>query len=150
KMLQHTCYYFRLGAHYQIGPGNPGQTFELSEGGKPLVIEPGSFAHVESLEVFTLSAKVLAMFGTTSDLASEGLHLSHSPFIDPLFDGRLKIGIWNHTPGRASLRFGDRIGKVAFFDISDTYPITRPSDDSIIGETFQRRRPLYDDHPAEG
>ena len=123
-----------------MGPVDSGKVFELNDESKILELGAGGYAQIQSLEVFALSEKVLGVFGQISDFARRGLQLVHSPFLDPLFDGRLELGLWNHGEQTLRLNMEDLIGKVAFFDISDTYPVTRPPDDSILGETFNRRR----------
>src|SRR6266498_1597696 len=120
--LQHTFYYFRLGSEGQIN-GNP---FKLTEGidTNLLTIEPDDFAIIKSHETFNLSDKILAIFGQPSDLVKKGAQLLHSPFVDPKFKGKLELGIKNISKKPIILEYKKQIiGKISFFDISDTYPI---------------------------
>jgi deoxycytidine triphosphate deaminase len=131
--LQHTSYYFRLGANYEYrndkGEWTPGHLGD----GQHLTLDPGGTVRIESLEHFNLGERVLGMLGATSTLARDGLLLLHGPFIDPLFpsggrrghklSGPLQMALANQTRDSQKVAFKAKIGKVAFFDISDTYPI---------------------------
>lgn len=112
-----------------------------------LVLEPHGFALVKSHETFMLSEKVIGIFGQISDLARLGLDLANSPFIDPLFHGQLELGLWNRTAKKVDVPLGQRIGKVTFFDISDTYPVEIKTG-SFAAKKFATRRPLRDDDPV--
>jgi deoxycytidine triphosphate deaminase len=122
KNLQHTFYYFRLGD----GVKKNGKSISLSNKREEryLDLEPGDFAVIKTLEKFALSEQLIGIFGQTSELAKNGIQVLHSPFIDPGYIGELEIGIKNVGPETFNLEYGaSRIGKVCFFDISDTYPI---------------------------
>lgn len=106
-----TFYKFRYGApEYNGSVGEPG----------PIDLVPGSSATIWSLEGFELSERVLAVFGHSSDLFRRGLELIHSPFIDPAFKGQLQLVVRNFSGQEVRLSPGEIIGKVIFFDISDT------------------------------
>ena len=106
-----TFYKFRYGA-----PDNNGKV------GVPtaLKIKRGASVAIWSLEGFELSERVLAIFGHSSELFRRGLELIHSPFIDPTFKGQLQLVIRNYSEQEVTLSPGDVIGKIMFFDISDT------------------------------
>lgn len=108
---QQTYYKFRYGA-----PDVDGKV------GKPGVIQMkrSSSAAIWSLEGFELSERVFAIFGHTSVLFKRGLELIHSPFIDPGFPGQLQLIIRNFSDHEVSLTPGEILGKIMFFDISDT------------------------------
>jgi deoxycytidine triphosphate deaminase len=147
RSLQHTSYYFRLGEQYELLGGTEPQIMRLTEDKPYLNLGPNGYAVVKSHEIFILSDKLIGIFGQRSRLAAQGLELVHSPFIDPLFRGRLVLGLSNRLPVAVRLRLGQIIGKVSFFDISDTYPVQVIAG-SIIQETFDRRRPQRDDDPV--
>ena len=137
--LQHTFYYFRLGSEGQIND-NP---FKLSEGSGTnlLTIEPNDFALIKSHETFNLSDKILAIFGQPSDLVKKGGQLLHSPFVDPRFKGKLELGIKNIGNKPIILEYKKQIiGKISFFDISDTYPIV-VNPNSKIAKKYDERKP---------
>jgi deoxycytidine triphosphate deaminase len=145
--LQHTSYYFRLGPDYELKATAETRIFRLTEEKPTLLLEPNSYAVIKTLESFSLSDKVLGILGQTSKLMAGGLQLIHSPFIDPLFQGQMELGLSNLTSKSVTIRLGQIIGKVSFFDISDTYPISVIVG-SISQSTFARRRPLRDDDPV--
>jgi deoxycytidine triphosphate deaminase len=113
-------YYFRLGEKHvednaTIKNGN-------------LIIPKNGFVRVFSLEQFKLSRRVMAMLGNRSTLVEQGLQLIHSPTIDPGYPdsvltghpGYLILGIRNNTSKDVRLPLEERIGKILFYDISDT------------------------------
>lgn len=122
KNLEHTFYYFRLGAEGTLN----GVPYSLSKKNeeKFLTLQPNDFAFIRTMETFTLSGKILGLLGQCSEISKQGLQLLHSPFIDPKFNKQLEFGIKNLNTKPISLELGvSKIGKVSFFDISDTYPI---------------------------
>jgi deoxycytidine triphosphate deaminase len=94
-----------------------------------LVLKGNEFKMIWSLEAFSCSERVLGIFGNISDLVETGVQLIHSPSIDPGFPlgesgpARLWLGIKNNTSSTIELPVGQRIGKVLFFDVSDTFII---------------------------
>lgn len=107
-------YYFRFGAAEENGKVVP------VDGN--LVIPKNGFAKIWSWEAFTLSERVLGLFGNLSALVHKGLQLVHSPSIDPGFGpGSLALGIKNNTSEPINLMVGENIGKILFFDVSDTF-----------------------------
>ena len=113
KNLQHTFYYFRLGRESNSNKRN-----------KYLSLSPEEFTTITTCESFHLSKKILGIFGQSSEYAMEGLQVLHSPFIDPGFFGPLTLGVKNCNNIEIILEYNEsKIGKVCFFDISDTYPI---------------------------
>jgi deoxycytidine triphosphate deaminase len=145
--LQHTSYYFRLGEHCEILTGTTEhQIIRLTEEKPYLTLGPQGYAVVKSHETFLLSDKLIGVLGQTTKLAENGLELVHSPFIDPLYYGPLVFGLSNRLAKTVRIRLGDRIGKVSFFDISDTYPVS-VIEGSILQTTFNERRPQRDDDP---
>lgn len=124
KNLQHTSYYYRLGDTYEIVNGPDDKEIKKLTKTKPiLTIEPDQYILVRSEEIFRLSDKLKAMVGSCGDSVQNGLIINHSPFIDPLYDGYLEVGIKNILNISVHLKMSDIIGKLSFFDISDTYPI---------------------------
>jgi dUTPase len=106
-----TFYKFRYGAPaLGDGVGTPGS----------IRLRRGESKPVWSLEAFELSERVLGLFGHSSELFLRGIELVHSPFIDPGFQGQLRLTLRNVSDQEVALNTGDVIGKVVFFDISDT------------------------------
>jgi deoxycytidine triphosphate deaminase len=108
---QQTFYKFRYGA-----PDVDGKVTAPSE----IRLESGLSEAVWSLEGFDLSERVFGIFGHSSVLFKRGLELIHSPFVDPVFEGQLQLVVRNFSDHTVALTPGDILGKIMFFDISDT------------------------------
>ena len=149
KNLQHTSYYFRVGHIYQIVHNAENKELkELTRENNILTIEPGQYVLIRTAEIFTLSEKVKAFIGSNGDSVSNGLLINYSPFIDPLYDGWLEVGVKNLLDTKVYLKMGQKIGKLSFFDISDTYPIDIKKD-SYQESKFEVRS-MYDDYLDDG
>jgi hypothetical protein len=105
----------------------------------PIELEPNAFAGIWSLEGFKTSERVFGLFGHSSDLFKRGLELIHSPFIDPGFPGQLQLVIRNFSHRTETLSPGETIGKVTFFDISDTIL----SADKLVEEIQENAQNYY-------
>lgn len=157
-----TYYYFSLGPQYRRW-NRSNKAWELGElepGNEVLDIHEEEFVLIQSQERFRCSKQCFAIFGQSSGLIRKGLSLRNSPFIDPNFPdevdpGYLEIGLKNELNITVKLRLGDSIGKICFFNVSDTYPISDVAG-SASEEDYSRRSrpgppvPKYDDHPVEG
>ncbi len=145
ELLHQTYYYFRLGKYVSLWEAQTRDFSKHVELGKPgseaVVIPARGSALISSLELFRCSRKVLGMFGPPSALFRMGFRLDHSPSIDPGFDGALELSIQNIQEIPLELKYGDWIGKVMFFDISDTYPIKDPKE-TMSAEEYERRRKM--------
>jgi len=149
KQLEHTFYYFRLGRQYEVmDEKDHPQILRLSEQERTFTLKAGDYAVVNSHERFTLSSRVMAIFGPSSDVVNWRLQLIHGPFVDPLFDAHLRLGILNLGKEEATLTLGQRIGKIMFFDISDTYPVEKLKRGSAAQRKFEERKRLRDDDPV--
>lgn len=146
--LEHTFYYFRLGSEGIIN-GNPYKLSDDAENSM-LTIKPNDYAMIKTHETFVLSNKFMGIFGQSSDLIKKGGQLLHSPFIDPMFKGKLEIGIKNISNKDIVLQYRKQIiGKISFFDISDTYPIVlKPN--SLLSKKMKDRKPESDDESIHG
>ena len=148
-MLHPAYYYFRLGKWVKIFD-------EQRHDYRPEVIgEPGSevlsipahgYALIQTFERFKLSGRVLGLFGQLSAIPRKGLRLNHSPTIDPRFDGYLEMGLENLLDRPAQVEYCERIGKVVFFDVSDTYPVGDIKG-TLSEEDFRRRGKLRGAEP---
>lgn len=124
--LHATSAYLKI---HNYSPDNHQQTFYKFRYGAPDVkgkvpsaiqLKRSSSAAIWSLEGFELSERVFAIFGHSSVLFKRGLELIHSPFIDPGFPGQLELVVRNFSDHEVTLTPGEILGKVMFFDISDT------------------------------
>lgn len=144
RFLQHTFYYLRLGDAVQLqkDDGNWFPQPPLTDT-EPLIISPGECVRVQTFEDFALDARYFAILGGTTDMALDGLSVLHGPFLDPHYPRPknsvpLKLAIVNCSRAQVTLKLGDRIGKIAFFEISDTYPVVW-EDRSLAAEIFRER-----------
>lgn len=149
KFLHPTYYYFRLGKWIGIWD-EKNKNYHYEELGEPgneiLYMKPRGYALIKSLERFKCSNKVFAFFGQTSALPRKGLRLNHSPTIDPNFSGYLEMGLENLLDKTREIRYGDVIGKVLFFSISDTYPVSDIKG-TISEKDYKRRETLEKPEP---
>lgn len=131
KQLQHTAYYVRLGARFSrmsdelVDPED-----YLSESSPFLRFGPGEYIRVWSHETFNLDARVMGILGGVSDTPRLGLALISGQFIDPLYPieagtatAPLEFGLKNETQLHAAIRLHDNVGKICFFDVSDSTDI---------------------------
>ncbi|MCH7472504.1 hypothetical protein IIA79_06080 [bacterium] len=122
-----TWYYFRLGSIIESLDERKHEWIlhDLgSHGNSVFTIPSKGFLKVWSFEKFKCSNRILALIGQRARLTDEyDLRLHYSPSIDPGFDGYLRLGIENLVNEERTIEFKMTIGKVLFFDISDTYPV---------------------------
>ncbi|MGX6447720.1 dCTP deaminase domain-containing protein [Patulibacter sp. S7RM1-6] len=145
--LQHSAYYFRLGPSYQRrrSDGEVEAPSQLDESrGELLRFAPREYIQVVSAEEFALSGRALGILGAVSDVGAYGLTMVNSLFIDPFFPGLsgtapLSLGLVNLNPTPASLAVGSRIGKVAFFDVSDSSGMALDPQSDIAFKFASRR-----------
>lgn len=147
--LQHTSYYFRLGLEFsRFDDEGVEIKLEIKESDPYLTIEPNEYVIIESHEDFHLSDKVKGTIGSLSDMIYKGLQINYSPFIDPLYKGQIKVGIKNLLNKQTKIKIGEKIGKVSFYDISDTYPITivrGSKQESLFSKRAMSDGPKYPD-----
>jgi deoxycytidine triphosphate deaminase len=123
-MLQHSCYYIRLGSKFHRSDPDlhddvPGS---LSPGSS-LSLRPGELVRVQSAEGFRLSGRVLGLLGEISGFQHAGIMVHHGQAIDPWFPdptlpGPLTFALKNLSESHAGLRWGTPIARVMFYDVS--------------------------------
>ena len=111
-------------ATYDLRVGQQGATtstkkvINIKEAGY-LLLQPGDFAILMTLEEITLGAQYAARFGLRSKYARKGLIATTGPQIDPGFSGRLVVGMTNLTPTPISLPFKDDFLSVEFHKLEE-------------------------------
>jgi len=148
-MLHPTYYYFRLGKWAKVFDEQrlDYRAEEIGEPGREVLSIPAhGYALIQTFERFKLSGKVLGFFGQPSALPRKGLRLNHSPTIDPRFDGYLEMGLENLLDRPVQVEYRERIGKVVFFDVSDTNPVGDIKG-TLSEEDFRRREKLRGAEP---
>jgi len=89
-----------------------------------ILVDPGDFAIIISLEKLELGPQYTGRFGLRSKYARKGLIATTGPQIDPGFRGRLIIGITNLTPKAVSLPYKDDLLTVEFHKLEQ--PAKKP------------------------
>lgn len=129
--LQATSYDFRIGRKAVLG----GQGNELDLEEKPLVIDPGSYAGIISLEKVKLPNNVFAQIGSKRKFSYDGLILLTGSIIDPGFEGHLLFGLYNASTKKVVLPKGTKLCNVIFHRLpKEVRPV--PSDPYLFGGNF--------------
>jgi len=79
-----------------------------------LLMEPGDFGIVLSLEILKTDRQHAARIGLTSTYARKGLVATIGPQLDPGYHGRLFVHLYNLSPRRVTLPFKDRFLTLEF------------------------------------
>ncbi len=82
-----------------------------------LRIPPGEFAIVVTYEKIKLSKRIAASIGLRSYFARKGLVLLAGPQIDPGFEGRLTLVLFNASPKEAILRYKEPFCTIEFHQL---------------------------------
>lgn len=98
-----------------------------------VIIEPGEFAVLTTLERVRCGPQVAGQLGLTSTYARQGLVLLSGPQIDPGFDGILVVRVTNLAPQRVTLPYEDSFLTAQFFWLSS--PVEKPYSGSRQGQT---------------
>lgn len=130
-----TFYYFHLGDRIQIISPSKEKNFVNLREEKMFQIPPHALMKIWSKEHFTMGNRLLGLFSSASELVlRKGLSIIHSLSLDPGYSGYLELGLKNETDQHVIIKYGDRIGKILFFDVADTY---------VLGERVQKRGSKY-------
>jgi len=104
KQIQPASYDFRIGD--QGATVSAKRLINIKKEGV-LVLEPGDFGLLVTLEEIKLGNKHVGRFGLRSGYARKGIHATTGPQIDPGYHGRMIIGVTNMTPQRVSFPYKD-------------------------------------------
>lgn len=110
ESLEGASYDLRLGRSYVF----KGEVHTLNEEDPTLVLEPGSFVVLTSLESLRMPLNLIGHNGIMSPWAKRGLVSLFSPQIDPGFEGMLTVPVFNAGDAPVSLDLGARIFTVEF------------------------------------
>lgn len=89
-----------------------------------LLLKPGDFALITTLEEIRLSNLYTGRIGLKSGYARKGIIATTGPQIDPGYEGRLIIGLTNLTPKPISLPYNDGILTIEFHKLEE--PCDKP------------------------
>ena len=118
ESLQPAGYDLRVGDEAYLN----GRIIDVKEGGG-FVIPPGTYALVLTLERIKLPDDVMGDMKLRSSLAREGL-LGSFAWVDPGWDGKLTLGIYNASDTPVELEYRERFVQMAFIRLE--YPSKNP------------------------
>jgi deoxycytidine triphosphate deaminase len=98
-----------------------------------VIVEPGEFAVVQTLERVHCGPQVAGQIGLASTYARQGLTLLSGPQIDPGFDGVLVVRVTNLAPRRITLPYGAPFLTTQFFRLK--HPVAKPYTGARQGQT---------------
>ncbi|WP_297509325.1 dCTP deaminase [Thermococcus sp.] len=108
ESLQPAGYDLRVGDEAYV----EGKLVDVKGEGK-VTIPPGSYALILTLERVKLPDGVMGDMKLRSSLAREGL-LGSFAWVDPGWDGKLTLGIYNASHEAVDLEYGERFVQIAF------------------------------------
>jgi dCTP deaminase len=138
KQLQPASYDVRLGKW--AFASSMKERLDLSTKGL-VIVEPGEFAVVESLEHIVLDTQTAGQLGMRSVYAQRGLLLLSGPQIDPGFRGIIVVRVVNLSPKPVALPYEEPFLTVQFFRLSEpvsgAYSGPRQDQPGITGRDIQ-------------
>ncbi|MGH1432576.1 MAG: dCTP deaminase domain-containing protein [Neptuniibacter sp.] len=148
--LEGASYDMRLGAQYSRN-----NSTEILDEGRSVVIAPGEFMLLSSLEKVYLPKTLIGHNGIMSRWAKKGLVSLFSPQIDPGFHGMLIVPVFNAGGSPVSITLGDAFFTVEFakcheasYAWSDKHgeqnAIVSPDGPEIVGPSFEAVSKLQD------
>ena len=106
RYLEPASYDLRVGKDAATVVKDAGPIINLEEA-RFLLIEPYAPAVIYSMEHLSLPLNLAGRFGLKSSLSRRGVYASVGPQVDPGFDGKLSVTLFNLTPGPVALNYGD-------------------------------------------
>jgi dCTP deaminase len=143
--LQPASYDFRVGNYAFVSSTR--EKVNVEDKGL-IVIEPGDFAVIETLENVSVGPQVAAMLGLRSEYARQGLLILSGPQIDPGFAGVLVIRIVNLSPKRVALTYSAPFLTAQFFRLPE--PAAHPYKGDRQGQTGITPRDVQELTETEG
>jgi deoxycytidine triphosphate deaminase len=126
------------GASYDLSIGgealvsNRDEKVILAPTGGSLKLEAGDFALVLTRESVRLPLNIAGLIGMRSSLARSGLILLHGMQIDPGWDGHLRFGLYNASPRKITLDYGDDICMIELHKMAGNATKAPPHNDDLI------------------
>jgi len=133
-MLQPASYDLKIGKDVAVVPENGHTMLNLEETGV-VVIPPYTPAVIYTLEHLKLKVHLVGRFGLKSALSRRGMYASVGPQVDPGFEGKLSVTLFNLTPVAVPLNYGDSFLSLELHRLD--VPASRPYSGEFQGkETF--------------
>ena len=143
--LQPASYDLRAGSSAFASTGK--EKIDLAHRGV-LVIEPGEFVVVETLERVKFGPRVAAQLGLRSEYARRGLLMLSGPQVDPGFEGLLVIRLINLSPVSVALAYKAPFLTAQFFRLSE--PVNVPYRGPYQGQVGITDRDIQELTQTEG
>ena len=99
------------------------EKIDLKEKGV-VILEPGDFVIVLTLEILELSNKHVGRIGIRSHFTRRGIIPLTGPQVDPGFEGPLHIGLYNVSPSDVVLPFGEPFCTLELHELNE--PVEKP------------------------
>jgi dCTP deaminase len=116
--VQPASYDLRIGAHVHA-PSQPEKAFDLASNGGAYRLPPYGVAVVETFEDLRLPVDMIGRIGLKSSYARTGIFASVGPQIDPGFDGKLFVSLFNLTAAARVLRYLDSFMTIEFHTLEE-------------------------------
>lgn len=127
-------YDFRMGTRLLKTKYGPFDTNKLSEveRSQQLYLEPGEVAFVLTEESLNLPGNITAVLSPKRKLSHDGILVMGGFFIDPCYQGKLLVGLYNFSTTRWPLRPGKKLIAVIFYELEGEELSTFPKPDPIL------------------
>lgn len=119
--IQPASYDFRVGKEGITTQGR--EKIDVEEKGI-IILDPGDFGVISSLETVEMPKDHAARIGIRSYFSRQGLFAATGPQIDPGFKGRLFITVINLSPNVITLPYKEKFLTVEFHKLNE--PVSKP------------------------
>ncbi len=118
KMLQPASYDLTVGKDAATIPKNGEPRIDL-EKEKVLIIQPYAPAIIWAKEHLRLPLDLVGRFGLKSHLSRRGIYASVGPQVDPGFDGKLSVTLFNFTPLSVAIGYSEAFLSLELHRLAD-------------------------------
>lgn len=113
--IQPASYDLRIGAHlYSSTEREPDKPIDLGKNGGVYRIPPYGQVVLLTHETLKMPSDVVGRFGLTSSFTRKGLFASAGPQVDPGYEGKLFVSLWNQTPVSHVVAYLDKFLSIEF------------------------------------
>jgi dCTP deaminase len=113
--IQPASYDMRIGDRlYSASAAEPEKPIDLATNGHAYRIPPYGQVVLLTHETLKLPRNMVGRFGLTSSLTRKGLSASAGPQVDPGYEGKLFVTLWNQTPVSHMIEYLDKFLSIEF------------------------------------
>ncbi len=121
KLVQPASYDLRIGPLVYSGSElNPDHPVDLSKNGGDYRIPPYGNVVLMTYEILRFPANIVGRFGLKSGFTRKGFHASTGPQVDPGFEGKLFVTLFNLTPASHIISYKDTFLSIEFHKLDAT------------------------------